>query len=93
MMAMSSKIITNYILPPIPIRQFDWCAYFEDQDESSRCGYGRTKEEAIDDLLTNFPPPCPDCDGKGSIIGIECANCEGSGEQPKNDPLASWNAQ
>jgi len=50
-----APIITTYIYPPIPIREFDWCAVTDNYDgaEDSHCpiGYGRTEEEAIADLL------------------------------------------
>lgn len=44
-------IVTQCICPPIPIRQFDWCAYHEGEEESGHYGYGRTEQEAIDDLM------------------------------------------
>ena len=49
------KIITSYVYPPIPLRQFDWSAVTDDYDgaEDSHCpiGYGRTETEAIADLM------------------------------------------
>jgi len=45
----NEPIITSHIYPPIPIRIFDWCAYRD--PEVQPYGYGRTKEEAIADLL------------------------------------------
>lgn len=50
-----SKVVTANIFPPIPDRRFDWCAY-RDGDEpndngSMMQGWGRTEQEAIDDLL------------------------------------------
>lgn len=47
---MNRTIITENIFPPIPMRQFDWVAYFDGEEEGST-GYGATKQEAIDDLL------------------------------------------
>jgi len=45
------NIITDYIHPPIPIRNHDWMAWYEGEEESeSLVGYGKTKEEAIKDL-------------------------------------------
>ena len=48
------KIITRYVYPPIPVRQFDWSAVTDDYDgaEDSHCpiGYGATEAEAIADL-------------------------------------------
>lgn len=46
------KIVTSYIFPPIPLRQFDWLAYFEDEgEENSPQGWGSTEQAAIADLL------------------------------------------
>jgi hypothetical protein len=43
----NNPIITRHIFPPIPIRDFDWCAYRAD-DEGSEDGlkyfYGKTGE-------------------------------------------------
>ena len=50
-------IHTSNVLPPIPDRRFDWSAtednYDGAEDSSNRyqIGYGRTEQEAIDDLL------------------------------------------
>ena len=45
-------IVTSYIHPPIPLRQYDWAAY---EDEETEChqtvGYGETELDAIIDLL------------------------------------------
>jgi hypothetical protein len=42
-------IETHCLCPPIPIRKFDWCAYY-DGEEEGLCGYGATEPEAIADL-------------------------------------------
>ena len=44
------KIITSFLYPPIPIRNHDWVAYLEGEEESGPYGYGKTEEEAIEDL-------------------------------------------
>lgn len=57
-MPAARRIITQYEFPPIPLRQFDWCAY-RDGYEPPDCdgvggghvGWGRTEEAAIADLL------------------------------------------
>ena len=41
---------TSFEYPPIPLRQFDWCAWHDGEEESNRCGWGRTEAEAIHDL-------------------------------------------
>lgn len=48
------KIITHFWMKPIPVREFDWCAYFDgdEPDDAGKmpCGWGKTKEAAIADL-------------------------------------------
>ena len=50
------RIKTRNIYPPIPLRNFDWCAYDDETYCCPECrspvGYGRTEQEAIDDLLS-----------------------------------------
>jgi hypothetical protein len=45
------QIITSQDCPPIPVREYDWSAAREDWDEGDLIGYGRTEQEAIDDLI------------------------------------------
>ncbi len=47
-------IVTSFQYPPIPVRDFDWLAYFDGQEEGPQ-GWGRTKDAAIADLIENFP--------------------------------------
>lgn len=47
---MRGKIVTSYEFPPIPDRQFDWCAYYEGEEETNHYGWGKTEAEAIEDL-------------------------------------------
>lgn len=48
------KIVTSYnINPPIPTRQFDWCAYYDGEEEAGGYGYGATEAEAIADFNEN----------------------------------------
>ena len=47
---MTKKIMTNYVYPPIPIRDWDWIAYYDGEEESQNYGLGKTEQEAIDDL-------------------------------------------
>lgn len=50
------KIVTHFWAKPIPPRQFDWCAYRDndepDDDGHMMQGWGRTEREAIDDLVS-----------------------------------------
>lgn len=51
------RIITEHVYPPIPLRQFDWCAYPEGYEPTDSdgvggggpVGWGRTEAEAIAD--------------------------------------------
>lgn len=52
---MNRKIITSNVRPPIPIREFDWMACREGDDEFGPRGFGKTEQEAIADLLVYFP--------------------------------------
>ena len=45
------KIITIHERPPIPIRDYDWSAIREDYDEGDLIGYGKTEQDAINDLV------------------------------------------
>lgn len=47
------KIVTTHIFPPIPDRQFDWCAHFDGEEERGNYGYGRTEAAAIRDFIEN----------------------------------------
>jgi len=57
------NIRTVHICPPIPIRDFDWCAYDEDtfDGEGRPVGYGSTEEEAIADLRQKIEEANDDC--------------------------------
>lgn len=43
------RIVTEYNPPPIPIRDFDWCAWY-DGHEDHFCAWGRTQAEALENL-------------------------------------------
>ena len=49
------KIVTTYVYPPIPIREFDWQAHFDGDEPNDNgsmlAGHGRTEQEAISDLI------------------------------------------
>ena len=45
------KIHLHFEYPPIPIREFDWCATDDNYEPGCPIGWGRTKEEAINDLI------------------------------------------
>lgn len=45
------KLILANICPPIPIRTYDWAAYFDGSEEDGPCGHGKTQMDALYDLL------------------------------------------
>lgn len=45
---------TSYVYPPIPVRDYDWEAYWDDLDESGPVGRGPTEKDAIMDLLNQY---------------------------------------
>lgn len=47
------NIKTYFVYPPIPIRSYDWLAVLNDDPEGT-VGYGRTEQEAIDDLKSQL---------------------------------------
>jgi hypothetical protein len=50
-MTSKPKIIVNYTFPPIPTRNFDWCAFREGHEEAGNYGWGPTAPDAIADLI------------------------------------------
>lgn len=46
-----NKIITEFIYPPIPDRNYDWEAVRENYDAGDLIGYGRTEQDAINNLI------------------------------------------
>lgn len=48
------QIKTVCVYPPIPDRRFDWCAFYDGDEESGNYGYGATEAEAIRDFIENY---------------------------------------
>jgi hypothetical protein len=44
-------VVTYLVSPPIPSRDFDWCATCEGYDEGDPAGWGSTAQEAVDNLI------------------------------------------
>jgi hypothetical protein len=52
------KIKTSFYAPPIPVRNFDWSAWYDDLGEDgSPIGHGETEAAAISDLVDNYDAP------------------------------------
>jgi len=52
------KIRTDFVYPPIPLRQFDWCAVDDDTYEPGcPIGWGATESDAVADLLEQIENP------------------------------------
>ena len=65
------KLVTDYWAKPIPPRQFDWVAHYDDEEGPS--AYGRTEQEAINALLSDHPP----CKDRGPWVAQDgsCLRC------------------
>jgi hypothetical protein len=50
------KIIAHPTLQPTPRREWDWCAYIDGHEESGPVGYGKTEQEAVEDLQAWLEP-------------------------------------
>ena len=48
---MKLDIVTYFEYPPIPIRDFDWCAHFDDYEPGQPVGQGPTEAAAVEDLI------------------------------------------
>lgn len=58
------KVNISFVYPPIPLRQFDWVATFDNDEPDDDgnwkyIGYGKTKIEALIDLLDNAEADIP----------------------------------
>ena len=51
--AEARPIVAYFVFPPIPSRDFDWCATRDNYEEGDPAGWGSTKQSAIDDFLLN----------------------------------------
>ena len=51
---MSRKIKTVCVYPPIPDRRFDWCAFYDGEEEAGNYGQGATEAEAVADFIENY---------------------------------------
>lgn len=47
------KVRTEHVYPPIPIRDYDWCAVDDNTYDGDGCpiGWGRTEQAAVNDLI------------------------------------------
>lgn len=45
------KIVTSPTHSPLPLRDHDWCAHYEGEEEAGGYGYGATPEEAVADFI------------------------------------------
>ena len=50
------EIVTDLVYPPIPIRDYDWNAWVDGEEECIT-GWGRTEEAAIADLKEQLDQP------------------------------------
>lgn len=48
------KIVTSFVYPPIPVRNFDWQAVVDGYEPGDAIGHGSTEDEAIVALLSTL---------------------------------------
>lgn len=75
----------SYVHPPIPLRNNDWLAYFDGEEECGPQGWGETAGAAINDLIANADRKfivCIDCEDMTDFGKAHCANCEGTALEP-----------
>ena len=65
---MSARVVIEHVNPPIPLREWDFCAHFDGEEESGMRGQGATAQAAIDDL-------------KDNLDAWECCGCGGAGKR------------
>lgn len=68
------EINVTYDPKPIPDRQFDYVATFNDYEPGQLVGYGATEQEAIDDLEAQVEEDY-DCPIHGVVTGPDCPRC------------------
>jgi len=68
------KVVTENIYPPIPIRQFDWIAYFDGMEEGPH-EHGKTEEEAVSRLWAS--------QGR-TADGLSCLHCGKPADQTQS---------
>jgi hypothetical protein len=53
---MDKVIKTEFVNPPVSLRDYDWRAWFEGEEQRGQYGYGATEQEAIANLLEQYDP-------------------------------------
>ena len=48
------EIMVHFVWPAIPIRDFDYCAWFDGEEERGDYGYGHDAVTAVNDLINNY---------------------------------------
>lgn len=72
-MTKTIKIITTHVYPPIPVRAYDWSAHYDGHEEEGPVGWGKTKAEALADLVelsADYPKRC-----KTSLVAPDNGDC------------------
>lgn len=65
MSAGKQRLIVSHQYPPIPVRDFDWVAYFD--EESGPWGTGRTRVIALGDLADQLIEQGRDADARRAM--------------------------
>jgi hypothetical protein len=51
---LGKKIVTSHVQPPIPVRNFDWSAHVDGEEETKVQGWGVSERDAIEDLAAEL---------------------------------------
>jgi hypothetical protein len=78
------KIVTSPTHSPLPYRHYDWCAYFDGEEEAGNYGYGATEIEAIADFLTEAV--ADERVSEAEALGLSAAH----GLKPTCDEAGNW---
>ena len=73
-------VLTAFVNPPIPVRMFDWIAWFDKYGEDGPSAHGRTEQAAIERLMRSqgmtADGKCVDCHRKPSdVLGCSVGGC------------------
>lgn len=84
---MARKVVTYCAFPPIPVRSYDWMAYYDGDEEAGEYGSGATEAEAIADFIENYQADCDlRLDGQ-----CACPYCfESSGYEARDIPATYY---
>lgn len=61
-------LVTSHVYPPIPVRDYDWIAYVDGDEEAGRYGEGATEAEAIADFMDTYAEHYPGVEAPVNLL-------------------------